>query len=249
MISIKLLNGNRINVSDFDDKTNKKPPYYQNNGSRYACCPFCNSVVSIKGGRENKNQSNQRKMFASHLGSQIKGFELNDYRNCPFYHGNEGNWQGVYQVNSAVPENEELKAYIEEKKVAIASELLTLTGIVFKNKHGVNTLFNDILQSFEDNMGLHRNRWHPDAVPRIMLERAGPVQFWGYIVSDADIVTRISNNQVIGGYLDLESNQFKGNDIYFVAAVDDNQNPQKIGIKLIWDDGELVLKDISAKTT
>jgi len=247
--SIKLLTGKRINVSDFDDKTNKAFPYYQNKGSRYASCPLCNSVVSIKGGHDNKNQSNQRKMFASHLGSKVEGFEINDYKNCVFYLGNDGNWQGIYQVNDAIPENEELKTYIAENKVAIADELLALTGIVFKNKHGVNTLFNDILQSFEDNMGLHRNRWHPDTVPRIMLERAEQVWFWGYIVSDANIATRISNNQVIGGYLDLESNQFKGNDIYFVAAVDNNQSPQRIGIKLIWDDGELVLKDISAKIT
>jgi hypothetical protein len=249
MNKIKLLTGDCISVSEFDDRTHKKPPYYQNNGSRYASCPNCGSVVSIKGGHENKNQSNQKRMYASHLAHAVNGFELNDYRHCEFYQGNEGNWQGVYQVNAGIAENEELRTYIQENQVVIARELLELTGILFENRSGVNNLFNDIHQSFKKNMGLYRKRWHPDAVPRIMLERAAPVRFWGYIVNDKKIARRISENQVIGAGLNLKSNQFKGANVSFVAAVDNNENPQRIRIKLVWGNEELVLKSVSAKIT
>ena len=151
MEKVRLLNGDLISVVVFDDRTNKEYPYYQNGGSRFACCPYCYSVVNIKGGRENKNQSTQQKMYASHHTSEVSGFELNDYQKCPFYQGNQGNWQGVYQVNVGIVENEELRTYIEDNQVMIAKELSDLTGIIFRNKEGVNSLFKSIYTSFINN--------------------------------------------------------------------------------------------------
>ena len=97
---------------------------------------------------------------------------------------NKGNWQGIYQVNTNVSENEELKMYIENNKVLVAKELSKLTGIAFDNHVGVNTLFDNLYKSFIDNGGLYREKWHPETVLRILLINAAPVKFWGYMVSN-----------------------------------------------------------------
>ena len=71
---------------------------------------------------------------------------------------NKGNWQGIYQVNTNVSENEELKMYIENNKVLVAKELSKLTGVAFDNHVGVNTLFDNLYKSFIDNGGLYREK-------------------------------------------------------------------------------------------
>lgn len=248
MEKVRLLNGVLISVVAFDDKTNKVYPYYQNGGSRFAYCPYCCSIVNIKGGRENRNQSTQKKMYASHHTNEVSGFQLNDYRECPFYQGNQGNWQGVYQVNDGVVENEELRTYIEDHQVMIADELSDLTGIAFTNQEGVNSLFESIHQSFINNRGLCRAQWHPDMVARIMLINSAPVGFWGYKVISDSVINIIRQNNVFGTGL-KENSQFKSDEeITFVATMDDNENPQRISIKLIsGNNQEMVLKGISAK--
>lgn len=247
MKKVKISENKYIDVVNFDDKTNKMYPYYQQ-GSRYARCPFCDSVVNIKGGAENKNQSTQKKIYASHHGNEVEGFELKDYKNCPFYQGNKGNWQGVYQVNKDAVENEELKIYIENSKVAIAEELSELTGISFKNKDGVNTLFVNIYESFISNNGLHRKNWHPEMVSHIILINAAEINFWGYKVISEKVANRIRGKSVINSSLG-SNNQFKsdGIKVSFIATMDNNANPKDIHIKLVWDNDELVLKTISAK--
>ena len=174
---VKLLDEKRIDVKYFDLKTNKQRPYYQN-GSRYASCPFCGSVVNIKGGEENKNQNKQKKMYASHLNSAIMGFKLRGYESCPFYKGNKGNWQGVYAVNES-DENQDLKAYIKKKTKPLAEELGSLTGISFISGGSANSLFHSIVESFIEADGLKRKCWHPETVARIILTRAKPVRFGG----------------------------------------------------------------------
>jgi len=248
MKKIKLLDGENIKVVNFDNKTNKEFPYYQNKGSRYACCPYCCSVVNVKGGRENAKQSIQQRMYASHQASKVNGFELKDYQECPFYQGNQGNWQGVYRINNKVTENKELRTYIEGNRVAIAEELSELTGVAFKNREGVNSLFECLYQSFIDNGGLHRNQWHPDMISRIMLINSAPVEFWGYKVILDSVVNVIRRNKVLGDNLKL-NNQFKSDrDVTFVATMDDNENPQRINVKLVWGtEDEIVLKSVPAK--
>ncbi|MEI5992046.1 hypothetical protein A5881_003602 [Enterococcus termitis] len=48
--------GEIFSVDDFEEKTSKKLPNYQN-GSKYAICPTCGSSVQIIGGEKNKVQS------------------------------------------------------------------------------------------------------------------------------------------------------------------------------------------------
>lgn len=248
MKKVKISKNICIDVVNFDDVTNKKSPYYQSGGSRYASCPFCNSVVNIKGGYENKKQSTQQKMYASHHGNEVEGFELKDYKNCPFYQGNKGNWQGVYQVNKKIRANEELQTYIENNKVAIAAELSDLTGISFKNQYGVNTLFDSVYESFILHNGLCRMNWHPEMVSHIILINAATIKFWGYKVISEEVANIIRENSVINSSLG-SNNQFKSNGIKvsFIATMNNNDNPEKIHIKLVWDNSELVLKTISAK--
>lgn len=244
---VKLKNGKSINVSVFDDETNKEYPYYQN-GSRFALCPYCCSVVNIKGRRENKNQSTQQKMYASHHTKTVSGLELKRYEDCPFYQGNKGNWQGVYQIDNKNVENEKLKEYINDNKDVLAKELTTLTGIAFKNKEGVNSLFNNIYQSFVDNGGLYRKYWHPDMVSRIMLINSEQVEFWGYVIQEQAVINKIKKRKNFCSGLKT-NNQFKSDNVSFVATMDNNENPNKINIKLICKNDELVLKKISAKYT
>ena len=45
----KLINGGTYHIDEFEDKTNRELPYYQN-GSRYALCPTCGSSIQLIGG-------------------------------------------------------------------------------------------------------------------------------------------------------------------------------------------------------
>lgn len=246
MDKIKLLNGDLISVVEFDARTNKVYPYYQNSGSRYARCPYCHSVVNIKGGRENKNQSTHKKMFATHHTKKIDRFELNNYQECPFYQGNKNNWQRLYQINNNITENRELKNHIDNNQVIIAEELSQLTGIAFSNLNLVNTLFDKLYKSFIKNGGLCRKQWHPEMISRIILINAGPVMFWGYkIISDEVALIIKKNNDTKDAITD--NNQFVKDNVFFVATLDNNDNPNNIHLKLLWNNGkELVLKDIVA---
>ena len=47
----KLIDGRIYHIDDFEEKTNKELPYYQN-GRKYALCPTCcSSIQLILGGK------------------------------------------------------------------------------------------------------------------------------------------------------------------------------------------------------
>lgn len=45
----KLINGGTYHIDEFEERTNKELPYYQN-GSKYALCPTCGSSIQLIGG-------------------------------------------------------------------------------------------------------------------------------------------------------------------------------------------------------
>jgi len=188
-------------------------------------------------------------MYASHTSSEIAGLYFTEaYRDCFLYLGNRENWQGIYVRNDLDNVNAELESYIEENENEIAHELSKLTGIRFYSgeDESPNSLFNQVLSSFKDNRGLYCQHFCPDAVPLLLLDRAKPVEFWGYKIAEKRIKGRVRANDALGAF--LEYDQFKPEfPVEMVATMDDNENPRYLILKFIWEGDELILKRISAK--
>lgn len=250
MHKVKLLrvateeSSNIVGVESFEEETKKQKPYYQG-GNKYALCPTCNSSVQIIGGSNNKGQSRSgKKMFASHTQSEIFGFNFNEIskKNCPNYHGNKNNWQGIYESNNNVPINKEVENYILNHKVELAEELTTLTDIKFEKynreaqKREPNSLFEKLYESFKENGGLHirEGNFIPEFISRLLLQKASPIKFWGYIIND-NLKNKLKGSNTFKDF--LIGNQIKSDiTMYFVGTLDNDQSPRFIILKLIWND-------------
>jgi len=251
LTEVSLIDGRTFDVVNFDEFTNKKHPYYQN-GVRYAVCASCKSSVKIVGGKNNNTQSKRNiKMYASHTSNEITDLDFNEaYRDCFLYLGNRENWQGIYGRNDSENVNAELESYIKENENEIAHELSRLTGIRFYSgeDESPNSLFSQVLSSFKDNSGLYCQYFCPDAVPLLILDRAEPVDFWGYKITDEQIMATIGASNALGGFLHYSQLKPKKSlSLKFVATLDNNENPLYLILKFIWEDDELILKRISAK--
>lgn len=245
--------GNLFDVSNFDDFTDKKPPYYQN-GKRYACCPECKSSVQIIGGIANKSQSgNSREAYASHTTSAIYGLPHKDYKNCPMYSGNKNNWQKIYSSNTD-KDNEDLDNYIKDHDLDLAFELTALTGLYFwrtelNYQKAPNSFFNNLVTSFKNNGGLKTSYFVPEAIPRLLLHYAKPINIWGVKILDDNLGEKIRQHS---NFKDcFEDDQFKPYSYFkvkFVANVDNISHPRYLYLKLIWGKNEsILLKKISAR--
>lgn len=250
MKTVCLKDNSTFYVANFDITTSKNDPYYQS-GNKYAICPTCKSSVQIMGGKNNKSQSRRSKStFAAHTQSEVQGLPFAEYKKCPFYTGNKNNWQQIYN-KGATSKNLELEVFIENHTSEIAKKLTELTGIhYFNEKQNTPTsLFDKTLNSFIEHRGLFCKHFIPDAVPLLLLATGEPVEFWGYRIIDKAIISRIENNNQLR--TSLEGDQFKpqrhlGN-VSFVAALDNNDSPIYLVLKLLWGhDRSLTIKRLSA---
>lgn len=243
--------GNLFDVSNFDDFTDKKPPYYQN-GKRYACCPECGSSVQIIGGVANKSQSgNSREAYASHTRSKIYNLPLKNYKKCPLYSGNDNNWQKIYS-STADKDNVLLNKYIDDHLLDLAIKLTDLTGIRFwcfgqNSMQTPNKRFLNLVTSFKNNGGLKMSYFVPEAIPRLLLHYAKPINIWGVKILDNNLKEKIKRCPVFKDC--FKKKQFQPADgTKLVASIDNINHPQYLNLKLIWNDNEeLLLKRISAK--
>lgn len=237
---------NIIKVENFEDETEKIFPYYQN-GNKYALCPTCESSVQIIGGCNNKGQSKSvKRIFAAHTKSEIDGFNFDETskKGCPNYQGNKNNWQRIYEKNDGVPINREVENYILTHKIELAEELSTFTDIRFEkynkklNKKEANSLFDKLYDSFKNNGGLHirQGNFIPEFISRLLIQKASPIKFWGYVVSD-DLKEKIERNKELKSC--VVGNQFMADfDVYFVGTLDNDQAPKYLLLKLVWNDEE-----------
>ncbi|KAA0769295.1 hypothetical protein DN392_26360 [Bacillus sp. BB51/4] len=221
-------------VTEFENITNKEFPYYQK-GSKYACCEFCGSVVSITNGANNSSCSNAtRAMYAKHT-SLKDGLPFDpDYKNCIGYSGNAGGWQQIFTQEKGVLKNQKLENYINSHKVDIAKELFDLIGIRFSNTSGVNNLFNEMYESFTANKGLYVKKWYPSTVPFLLMQRTSNLNFWGYIVNDA-IVQELKNEGI-----EIDGNQFKESDYQISFDLNKDDFPTHIIVRLLDSKGNFV---------
>lgn len=243
--------GNLFDVSNFDDFTDKKPPYYQN-GKRYACCPECKSSVQIIGGVTNKSQSgNSREAYASHTRSKINNLPLKNYKKCPLYSGNDNNWQKIYS-STVDKDNVLLSKYIDDHLLDLAIKLTDLTGIRFwRGRKNIpqfyNNIFNNLVTSFKNNGGLKTSYFVPEAIPRLLLHFAKPISIWGVLILENDLKEKIEGCAAFKDCFDKK--QFQP--VYgtkFVASIDNINHPQYLNLKLIWGKNEsILLKKISAR--
>ncbi|MFJ8517718.1 hypothetical protein [Lysinibacillus xylanilyticus] len=240
--------GKIIDVADFENETHKNHPYFQN-GGKYAICPTCGSSVQLIGGGNNSTgSSNTKKLYAAHTRNNVNGFNFSSRAksNCPNYSGNKNNWQGIYQLNLTILDNEDVREYISEYEKDIAKELWSLTGIRFNNQSGVNNLFTDLRQSFESNNGLKIDptKFVPEFVPRLLIEKANPITIWGNILSD-DNKLKVENNEELKD--SLIGNQFRPSfEVNFVGELDNLQTPKYLIFKLLWGNNQLELRRVSA---
>ncbi|MEH7030012.1 hypothetical protein [Bacillus wiedmannii] len=228
LIGESKLNGDKPHsVTEFENVTSKEFPYFQN-GSKYACCEFCGSVVSITNGVNNNSRSNAtRAMYAKHTSTK-DGFDFNDnYKECVGYSGNEKGWQQLFTQGGKTKKNQDLENYIDKHKDEIGSQLFDLSGVRFSNKSGVNPLFVKMYDSFKANRGLYIESWYPSMVPHLLMQKTSNLNFWGYIVND-DIAQMLSNQG-----LKLDGNQFKesGYDISF--DLDNDEKPTHLIVRLV----------------
>lgn len=248
--------GEIIDVTDFEEKTHKLFPYYQT-GSKYALCPTCGSSVQLIGGENNNTGSSKTpKLYAGHTPNEVEGLRFNskDKKACPNYTGNTNNWQGIYKLNPSIADNKDVENYILANEDKIAEKLWDLTGIRFNNQGGVNKLYNEIYESFKKNNGLkiEPTKFVPEFIPRLLLLRANPIKFWGYILNDDNKIKVEECEELKDSF---QGNQFKPmfeekkgqkKDVKFVGVLDNDQNPQHLILKLVFEDKQIILKKISA---
>lgn len=239
MKHVKLENhGIPFNVIHFDRETNKAFPYYQRN-RRYALCPVCNTSVQIIGGDNNSVQTRQRRVYAAHTPGEVEGLRFDEEAKlmCPYYAGNNANWQGIYNLDGN-NENEIVRRYIEDNENEIASEIEQIIGFRCHNSEGVNNLYTAIKDSFIENGGLRiaNESFMPEYLPRLMVRWAGPVNCWGFIPSDLTR-DRIEANDNYSG--NMNKNQFCPKfDAMVVGVLDNIENPTSILVRIFTADDQ-----------
>ena len=247
----KLINGGTYHIDEFEEKTNKKLPYYQN-GSKYALCPTCGSSIQLIGGGNNNTQSSTGKYYAAHTKNPIEGllYDIDRKNNCANYEGNKNNWQGIYQRRRELPENEELSKFINENKSDNAKKVGDLIGFNGLKGDGrtPTAIFDKILESFISNEGLCilPEQFVPDYIPRMIIERAAPVSCWGATPYRA-ILNRIQRNPNLQE--SIKGVQFKPTNIdaKLVCVLNNVENPTQIIIRLLFGQDVLNLKTVNAR--
>ncbi|MFR1820600.1 MAG: hypothetical protein ACLSXK_04755 [Lactococcus petauri] len=236
--------GRLIDVHSFEEETRKEFPYYQN-GKKYAVCPTCGSSVQLIGGENNREHSRvSNSLYAAHTKSSINGFAFDATKknNCPNYTGNENNWQGIYESNRALPINQEVEHYILNNEIEIAEELSQITGIKFEkfnHKEKIkeaNSLFDRLFDSFRRNGGLmmRPENFVPEFIPRLLIQKAAPIPFWGYVIWEKSIRERIKKHKQLSKF--LSDKQFCPNiNVSLVGTLDDDENPKWLLLKLVWN--------------
>ena len=243
VINVKkvLINNKIIDVEFFESRSNKVFPYFQN-GNKYAICPYCKTSVQIINGNNNKTKSNQKKIYASHTKNMIEGikFDAQVKKMCIYYEGNKNNWQQIYTTkNISIEENRELKEYILENISEISKEIEEITGFKCTKK-----LFDKIYNSFLENKGLCTKVFAPDYVSRSMIYLSNPIECWGHIIVKDNIKNKINKNLTNS----IVDNKFIPNiSTRLVGVLDNDYNPKKIIIKLLYDNTEVVINEVSAE--
>ena len=248
MKHVKLNEGIPFDVENFEDKTNKGFPYFQD-GKKYALCPSCGSSVQIIGGINNLTQNKGGRLYAAHTKSIVRGLNFNEAAklNCINYEGNSNNWQRIYEVRQNIPENQELLEYINENIDEIASAVEALIGFRCKLKDSRSKVFENLYQSFKNNGGLRiaNDQFAPEYIPRMIIQRAAPVACWGAIPigRTKDYIKR---NRIFEGSID--KGQFKPTiEVRFVGTLDHDENPTRLNMRLIIGEEELNMYHITAR--
>lgn len=245
----KLIDGGTYHINEFEEKTNREFPYYQN-GKRYALCPTCGSSIQLIGGENNNTQSRTGKYYAAHTRNPIEGllYDIERKNKCANYEGNQNNWQGIYQRGGRFPENEELSIFINENQLDIAKKVGDLIGFNGLKGDGTPTaIFDKMLESFIRNGGLCilPEQFVPDYIPRMIIERAEPVSCWGATPYE-EIRNRIQQNPNLQE--SIEGVQFIPNiRTELVCVLNNVENPTQIIIRLLFGQDELDLKTVNAR--
>lgn len=245
----KLINGGTYHIDEFEDKTNRELPYYQN-GSRYALCPTCGSSIQLIGGENNNMQNRAGTYYAAHTRNPIEGllYDIERKNNCANYAGNQNNWQGIYQRGNGLPENMELYQFIEDYKQDIARKVGDLIGFNgLRRDETPSAIFDRILESFFRNGGLCilPEQFAPEYIPRMIIERAEPIICWGSIPHE-EIRNLILQHPLLQDSID--GVQFKPNiETRLVCVLNNVATPTQIQIRLLFEDEELNLKQVNAR--
>ena len=245
----KLINGETYHINEFEEKTNKESPYYQN-GSKYALCPTCGSSIQLIGGGNNNTRNRAGRYYAAHTKNPIEGlpYDIERKSNCANYEGNQDNWQGIYQRRQGLPENEELSRFIDNNKSDIAKKVGGLIGFNGIKCNGEpSAIFNRLLNSFKENGGLCilPEQFAPEYIPRMIIERAEPVICWGSIPHE-EIRNRILQHPLLQDSID--GGQFKPNiETRLVCVLNNGIAPTQILIRLLFEDEGLDLKQVNAR--
>ena len=245
----KLINGETYHINEFEEKTNKESPYYQN-GSKYALCPTCGSSIQLIGGENNNMRNRAGRYYAAHTKNPIEGlpYDIERKSNCANYEGNQDNWQGIYQRRQGLPENEELSRFIDNNKSDIAKKVGDLIGFNGIKCNGEpSAIFNRLLNSFKENGGLCilPEQFAPEYIPRMIIERAEPVICWGSIPHE-EIRNRILQHPLLQDSID--GGQFKPNiETRLVCVLNNGIAPTQILIRLLFEDEGLDLKQVNAR--
>ncbi|MDU2326286.1 MAG: hypothetical protein E7D87_01480 [Streptococcus salivarius] len=245
----KLINGETYHINEFEEKTNKESPYYQN-GSKYALCPTCGSSIQLIGGENNNTRNRAGRYYAAHTKNPIEGlpYDIERKSNCANYEGNQDNWQGIYQRRQGLPENEELSRFIDNNKSDIAKKVGDLIGFNGIKCNGEpSAIFNRLLNSFKENGGLCilPEQFAPEYIPRMIIERAEPVICWGSIPHE-EIRNRILQHPLLQDSID--GGQFKPNiETRLVCVLNNGIAPTQILIRLLFEDEGLDLKQVNAR--
>ena len=245
----KLINGGTYHIDEFEERTNKESLYYQN-GSKYALCPTCGSSIQLIGGENNNTRNRAGRYYAAHTKNPIEGlsYDIGRKNNCANYEGNQNNWQGIYQRRQELPENEELSIFINENMSDIAIEIGDLIGFNgIKSDGEPSAIFNRLLNSFKENGGLciAPEQFVPEYIPRMIIERAGPVICWGSIPCE-EIRNRILQHPLLQDSID--GGQFKPNiETRLVCVLNNGIAPTQIQIRLLFENEQLNLKRVNAR--
>lgn len=242
--------GQSFSVLNFEKETNKLFPFYQN-GAKYALCPTCGSSVQIINGRNNSVKNDSQTVYAAHTKNKVEGLTFNKMAKlkCPSYNGNVNNWQRIYKKSVSKYINDSLKTYIELNVDKIAFEIEQIIGFKCQYSKGKQSaLFNKIYKSFIENKGLFidSNQFVPEYVPRLIIERADPINCWGAIINHKTIL-KLKNEIYIKKSVKLKNQFLPENKTMLVGVLDNDDNPSNLEISIVFLNEKIKINKVSAK--
>lgn len=196
-----------LTIENFEDATNKMPPYYQTDkkGTKkyYAICPVCKNpviVVNLYKPDYIDDLKNRVSLHARHCGKSIAGianYNAINYHNCPL-HNEKSFGQSVLRNNNNY--NQHLENIIQNNIKTIKKYIRDILGINFSNNY-----LNQIINNYISNRNYQYEHTNEFNIPYSIIYTSQAFSLFGRYVQKNNRGIQIANA------INNESNYFKVN--------------------------------------